>query len=444
MTHKKIIFVLVILFCGLSARSLFFYGLVRASGTAGFHASQNEDSGQYLILSENLLSGHFSRDLAPPYTPERFRTPGYPLFLILATGFGHSLTLAIILQNFLFLVFIYFLFMMLEPLAGLWPSAMASLVLALDPTIIYWNNQLTSETIFTILLSLSVFFLFRFLSEPRYRLIVWSMVWLVASMYVRPISTYLPLFYLLILAAHIIFKQLNLKNGLIAAVVVVLIWQGGIWPWQWRNEHWFGQPIFSTANSTGFGKYLTAMQEARGDTAPDILPLDYQTTMGEVRKQQLITYVKAYPLLFVKIHLVSLVPFLLGDGYANSLAAVFPNFKKNISITDWLGDPKQLLVFLKNSFSRGNWIFIVGKLVWGGITALAIVGLVYWISQDKKKWLGLLSLALVIYYFALASGIGSYSRFRFPVNPLILILFAFGFKFISNFYAHFTHHSDAQ
>lgn len=438
---RKIVLILSIISLGLIFRGLFFYGVIHTSGEAGFSASQNEDSGQYLALAKNLLSGHFSQETSPPYTPERFRTPGYPLFLTLATAFGRSLSLAVMVQNFIFLCFIYYFFMALEPRAGIWPSAAASLVLAIDPTIIYWNNQLTSETVFTILLGLSIFFLFKFLNLPRYRLIIWSMFFLVLSVYVRPISIYLPLFYLLILVAYLIFKQLDLNKVLTACAIVILIWQGGLLPWQWRNQYYFGQRIFSTANSIGFGKYLTAMQMARGDTTPDILPPDYLTTMGEIRKKQLFNYIKAYPLLFIKIHLTSLVPFLVGDGYANSLAAVFPNLKKNIAVTDWLGNPKQLSSYLKNSFNRGDWIFVIGKMVWGLITVSAIAGLGYWIGRDKKLWLAPVSLAFIIYYFALASGIGSYSRFRFPVNPFILILMAFGLKLISTAYARFIRRS---
>lgn len=444
MISKKLFFILLILGCGFLARGLFFYGIIKTSGPMGFSAPQNEDSKEYLLLSKNLLTGHFSRDAGPTYTPESFRTPGYPLFLTVATAFGRSLSLAVIIQNLLFLGFIYFFFLVLESKLGPWPSAAACAILAIDPTIIYWNNQLTSETVFTILLSLSVFFLFKFLDETRYRLMIWSMFFLIASIYVRPISMYLPVFYLLILLAHLIFKRFNFKKCLVASVIVILFWQGGLLPWQWRNQHHFDRRIFSTANSIGFGKYLTAMKIARGDTSPDILPPDYLTNMGEIRKKQLLNYIKAYPWLFIKIHLASFVPFFMGDGYANSLSAVFPDLKNNIAITDWLGNPKQLFIYLKNSFTRGDWIFVAGKVMWAAISLVAIIGLAHWLFRDKKYWLWPLSLTLIIYYFVLASGIGSYSRFRFPVNPLILILFAFGLSFVWSIYAHFTRRSNSQ
>src|SRR3989338_7862789 len=70
---------IIILVAGLLVRLfLFFYFL---DEPAFFW---DDDSNTYIYTAENMLAGNgFSWDTHPPYIPDAFRTPGYPIFLLL-------------------------------------------------------------------------------------------------------------------------------------------------------------------------------------------------------------------------------------------------------------------------------------------------------------------------------------------------------------------------
>ncbi len=415
---------MLVLSLALLVRGLFFYRTLTVSGAEGFYAKENQDAGEYISLARNFFTGKFTQGKATNFLPEQFRTPGYPLFLSLVSWGGRNLLAAILAQNILFLAFIGLFFRYLEKKAGLALAIISSLILALDPTIIYWNNQITSETLFTIVLGLSVFFLLRFAEDGQMRSLVWSAIWLLVSVYVRPISLYLPVVWSILLLLIGWSRKFTWRKTAVLFILLWAIWFGGTVPWRWRNYQISHTPIFSTSTAIGFGKYLTAMALARHEPVPTLATNDPLKQIT-YQKAETIRYIKNYPLLFLKIHLTSLAPFLIGDGYQNSLQAVVPGLKDKIEVTDWNGKPSQLFDFLMRNIRSGNVLFIFGKLIWGGLVVTALLGAIVWLADPRFRIPAMIIL-LVIYYFALASGVGSYSRFRYPVNPEILILFAAG------------------
>ena len=114
------------------------------------------DSVEYDRLARNLLAhGVFSSEDAPPWRPDAFRTPGYPVLMAVVYGLaGHVPAAAVALQLVLGsvtagLVGVLGLRLGLSPRA----ASLAALAVAVDPVSVLLANQLLTETLFTLLLA---------------------------------------------------------------------------------------------------------------------------------------------------------------------------------------------------------------------------------------------------------------------------------------------------
>ncbi|MBI2099182.1 glycosyltransferase family 39 protein [Candidatus Uhrbacteria bacterium] len=431
----------IIIFClAFAARLVFFHLIFWRYGEIGFAPPINDDSEGYLRLAINLLRrGVFSISAAEPFAPDAFRTPGYPLFVSIFYGATGAIAAVILAQNIIagFLaVFIYRLGLKFGKIAGLAAAALFSF----DPTGIYWNNQLLSETLFATLLFFAVYFLGKALDDFRYRHLTLAAAFLAASAYIRPVSTYLlpPLAVLLLIFLAII-KKIKFSRALLACLVFFITGAALLAPWYLRNRFLFGVADMSSASGdVGMGKYGAAIRAALPDApmteemkrlAADAVNLksSNQLLSSEAEKRLAGIYIRKYPLTFIKIISASFIPFFLGDGLQISLSVIFPDLSASRVITDWNGNPVQLLSFLRGRIGLGAAVFWGGKLIWLTITAFMVLGLATALVKKRAFSLTLL-FAAVIFYFALGSGIGSYSRFRYPVNPFIFILAGYGFS----------------
>src|SRR3989338_8575614 len=93
--HKN--WLVVILAAGLAVRLIFFAFL---HDDARF--TIDDDSTDYLTLSENIRLGNgFSNSTVAPYAPNTFRTPGYPVFLLVHKVLTGTYQAALITQSIL-------------------------------------------------------------------------------------------------------------------------------------------------------------------------------------------------------------------------------------------------------------------------------------------------------------------------------------------------------
>ncbi|MCH7995518.1 MAG: glycosyltransferase family 39 protein [Planctomycetes bacterium] len=120
-------------------------------------AYQSLDSTEYYQIAQNVAArGIFSQATEPPYEPDTWRTPGYPLFLALIMKFGgDSETAVVIVQQVLgvmnvWLVFLVARFYMSERRAGV-----AAVIVLLEPYHLYYSLWLLTTTLFVTVLLLT-------------------------------------------------------------------------------------------------------------------------------------------------------------------------------------------------------------------------------------------------------------------------------------------------
>lgn len=176
------------------------------------------DSPEYVRLAANIVNAHvFSQDPVPPFRPDILRTPVYPVFLALAYIVHRSsfIVLALALQLLLSLLTVWLTWRLALEL-GLAPAAaaLASLLVALSPNLIFYSIKLTTETLFALLLLLTLLLLNQFHVLHRWQELVASGICCGLLILARPIAVFLPL----LLAVYIFMLGSSYRDsGLTAA-----------------------------------------------------------------------------------------------------------------------------------------------------------------------------------------------------------------------------------
>lgn len=419
---------IILLALGLVMRGVFFGAILWNHGPQGFALPANEDAGEYVAIAKNLTEhGVFSRDPVPPFSPEQLRTPGYPLLLAFFYKLIPTLPFLAAAQNIFFLigiVLVYKIALLLGTRKG--TALLAAGFLAFEPTTIYWNNQLTTESAFTVFLLAGTYCFILFFRNSSVRLLAYAGFFLGYAFLIRPIAQYLGVIFLVTFLIMGLAEKRSLRTMCSAAALLIVGFIVTAAPWMWRNQTLFGSAA-PTPMVVAYGKYLSAMQSELGVSVDFAnyggIPRD-KFEQSELVRQETIRTIARHPLLFAKIHLAGLVPFFLGDGYVAVFGTIFPALGEMRLITNWTGSPAQLVSFIAGHRGIEAIVFWSGKFVWLTITAFAIFGFAR-IVRGRERRYAILILA-IIYYFALASGVGSYSRFRFPVNPFLFLFAAVG------------------
>lgn len=112
------------------------------------------DSGEYYSLARNILyHGTFSQDEAVPFTPDTWRTPGYPLYLAgVILLVGDSPTALILVHHLTCIASVLLFFWIAARHMSPGRAAMAAALVLLEPYHVYYANWLLSTSMLTLLL----------------------------------------------------------------------------------------------------------------------------------------------------------------------------------------------------------------------------------------------------------------------------------------------------
>ncbi len=390
-------------------------------GQYGWYVLGSDDIG-YLRIGANLWHGVFSQSISAPYLPDFDRMPIYPLFLALLK-FVPAWTLIAVQQIF--------------SLAGVWlwyklarrilPETAAfwsALLFAVEPTTRFWSAQFATEPIFSVFWFGALLAFFALLRNRRPAAAVAAGALLGLATLTRPIVLYYPAVFVLILL--IAFRRelgrvLKFTTLFIVAFLLVLS------PWVARNTLAFGIPAVSyKASGIMFGEnaptYLMWKYGVDRAAAYQMMVARLpRPTLDLPRENYLLdravaAVVRSDPAGFAYVMAKSAVPFFLGDGYVSLVKTFDPQF--NGPILRWNGSVSDYLASSFSSSPAGLAVFILGKIFTILTLVLALVGAVVLI-HSKKYRLTAVWLALTIAYFAATSGTIAYSRYRFPITPIL-------------------------
>ncbi len=213
------------------------------------------DASEYATLARNLANQHvFSRSAVPPYRPEVLRTPGYPLFIApFYLVSRNPLLPAIIAQLLLSSVLVWATFRFCTELALAEGTChLAALLVAVSPNLAFISTKLVTETLFTLLLILTLSIYHRLHTFNLIRDAVACGVACGLLMLIRPIAILFPvlLSFLSLIRKHTnliaAYPASYLRRSLNAALVVFCA-ALTVLPWLARNQKLTGRWLLSTA-----------------------------------------------------------------------------------------------------------------------------------------------------------------------------------------------------
>jgi len=385
-----------------------------------------------VILAENIINHHvFSRSLEAPFEPDVWRTPGHPIF-VAAVYYVFGDFYSVLVANILLLFFTAVLiFKIAEHLMPQKLALAVSLLYAVLPDSLLSTSALFSENLFVLVLILAVYVLF--FSKIKNIYLKWALTGLLlaATVYIRPASQYILLFF--IPAYFILFlkKSEITRKHFIAAGLLILVFLGTMSPWCIRNREETGIWSFNSAGAFVLFyqaawfyqamhpldplKALHALEDMAGiPRGPVPEESKYSHTLQTVALQVIF----AHPWRYTVFHLSGLVPFFTSTGSREYML-----FVKNMLPHDTpISEPT--LIQALNQFSIPTLIVVLKNhgwtllesILWAILTILAFWSA--WRSKDKK--LARVFLAIVM-YFALVTGPISHARYRIPAEPFLLI-----------------------
>ena len=203
------------------------------------------DTRDYVTLSDSLLGGQFARD----GSPEIFRTPGYPLILLLGTAVDAAnwwhLILIVQIAADLLLVYLTYLLgcLLLGAAAGRW----AAFFQATSAVAVVSSLRILTDGLFAMLLALGLLLLVHHWRQRRTWSLAASAAVLAAACYVRPVGQAFVAAVAAALAVRALWPQpANRAQGrgaptrrrLLASVVLYVALAAAVLsPWIIRNAH---------------------------------------------------------------------------------------------------------------------------------------------------------------------------------------------------------------
>lgn len=423
--HRSLLIILLVAFL---LRVIFFGIILHNFGERGFYPDNSEDSVQYLQMTKNFIDYNvFSLGKEHPLEPDFFRVPGYPFYISIFYRIVPAVWFVMIFQNILALMAVILIYKICILIFNKkFIAVSASILYAVEPAVIYWNNQLLSETLFTFLILLNVYIFIRNIMIKKQYLLPSALAigaLTAFANYTRPTAQFMLFIFMLFSIVGVKLSFKNISRHLMVLILIVVSFGVLSAPWIIRNKALFNMYDFSSSSSAiGFRKYLWMMHVNRGENTEKVAQLEFSQLKSETIK-----YIIKHPLSFLEVHLSNIPPLLLGDSYFTVATIIYPPLEKQRVITEnWLMSWQELNTFLYNHKGVEAVLFFGGKIILLILNLFSLAGIIFWLFIFKKHRASMLFLSFIIYYFILATGVAGYSRFRQPINPYIFILFGAG------------------
>ncbi len=408
---------LTLFLCSLAVRLIFWIFVLPHPERA-----LDADSKGYLLLAEQLLDSHSF--------PSILRTPVYPFFIAVVYSFLGKFPQAVLLfqylvDSFTAIIVVLLFFRLFQNVTY---SVLAGFLYAVNPFSVFYSTRILSETVFTFLFTVAVYFFVLFLFNRRKLFLSVSSLLLGIAVLCRPIAFYTPL----LLVPCIFFAGYALKDRMRNVLIFLMVFFAVLLPWYAKNHAQYGRWTLSTiADFNWFIDFApevlmvredplsvitlnvnerirpfqmrmwNAAREKYGWNEESAFAIGNDAERYSLMREEGLKVIYDSPSLFILSHSVSI---------ARVLCPYYPPFHivigRNIKVLT-------LLCFVTD-------ILIMGLFVFGVLLSLRERGM------ERTLRFTLVLMAILIVYFSFVPGIVGYSRFRIPVLPYISIFSALG------------------
>jgi len=386
-----------------------------------------QDSQGYAALAESLYDkGEFSQG----GHPETFRTPGYPVFVVLGKVLGDLTWGTLILQVFLSTATVYLLYLLVLRVCGDEKKARwAALLYAFEPLSIIYSSYLLTETLFVFLIMCFLERVYIFFRKKNFKILLIASLALAAALFVRPIAFYLPpiLLVMFLLAlwkpqCFFVDKESKWSKKQVIVSLTIFIFCTICLPYLWmlRNEKVANVRAFNTLNQSYFtfqaAATLSQVNKQSVFEARQNLEKQYETN-PKVATDVL----KENPFVFAKIYIKGWTKTLLDPGSVDGAKQLgrYPPVGGLANKMIEEGITSVLLFLMKER----PLLFFMSLVLGAGLLGyyfLAFRGL-------RREYKLLLPLLLIfMYFFLLSGGSNALARYRFPLMPFLAIFAGVG------------------
>ncbi|MBF0465786.1 MAG: glycosyltransferase family 39 protein [Nitrospirae bacterium] len=398
------------------------------------------DTPPYLTLARELLSsGSFTNGL----TPEVFRTPAYPVFLIPGLISGHVEIVTALIQIVLSSLTVYLVFktalIIFEDETA---ARAASILYAFEQLSIVYSLILLTETLFTFTLMWFLFYVVKLLKTPSVRYAVAAGIFVAVCSYIRPVSLYLSTATVIFLGIYLLFlkNRQERKRLFINTILLLLISLSLTGLWQLRNFKETGYSQFSSVSDFNLYFYHRVSIMSKNEKLPF-----YQVQYAEEKKfqhivkelgfigslaymhKEALNVIEENAAIFAVTYIKGIAAVLLSPGateYAQLLS-----YKGKTDIFDGTLDSSFLQVF-KEALLQAPLLFTLNVLFGLLLVLYYLLMAMAAINIKKTDPANLFMFLILAYFLLLSGGVTGYGRFRHPVMPVVSILGGYGVALI--------------
>ena len=418
-----------------------------------YHAN---DSILYVALAQELVAtGSFFRPDRPGEIDQRngtyelVRTPGYPLLLIPGVLLRHVYGVTVAIQTLVSAATAYFIFRIAMMLFSQAPIALAAaLLFAIDPMSVFFNRYLLTETWFTFLITVFLYFLLRYLRQRSGKYLLTAGVLLAAAAFVRPAAYFLPLAVCLGLLAFGFRHREERRKIVLQAVAFFVLSMSPLVAWQARNWALTGYSGFSAITDINLYYYnAVAVLAVKTGVPYDELQVrlgawdlqDYFRNFPEqrrwsdaarfhfMRRSALRTFA-ANPFLSVKTSIQGMLRFLFDPG-GTKYVKLFQGESDQIQFYAYVVNHGYLKTILLLFQERPLmfWVNLIPAILLLGYYFLAAIGL---FRNPPSAWEALTLMGVALYFLLVSAGPADGPRFRVAIVPIICLFAGSGWAWL--------------
>jgi hypothetical protein len=411
------------------------------------------DTWSFVVPAQELIRHHrfFTHG-----APEIIRTPGYPLLLTVGLLAGQLGLVTLLLQ---ILISCFTVYMVYQTARLLFEREIIAIVAAalytIEPLSIRYTSTLVTETLFTALAIVWLYFLLKYLDRHQLRDLLLSGMVLAASVYVRPVGYFLPVVIATGLTVWVLVTTDRKIHFITHIAVFLAVSMSLTGVWQARNQLETGYSGFSAISSINMYYYLATsvlaaqqqvpffeMQRRLGYRAKmqdrfgyldDRIYLELHPEQSTWTLAERLNYMSRegehillrHPLSYLRIHIEGIVRSIF-DPSATGLLKFFRLIPDEDGVFGKLVDGgivrtmKELRLTSPLIF-WGNALLLLVQLLYLSFASCALVSRRL-IRQPKV----IAAILVVAYYLVIAGGPAANSRFRHPAMPIICVLAGYG------------------
>ena len=415
------------------------------------------DTMQYVVPATELLAHHrffsdgsiearvWNSPVVP--APEIIRTPGYPVLLAAALLMRHLVLTAIAVQILLSCFTVYTVYRITNLLQESERTALlAGALYAIEPGGVLFASLLSTETLFTAVLTFGVYYVLRYLRRESASDLVIGAALLAGAAYVRPVGYYLPMIIVLGLGAWSLVQDYRKKARLFIHLACFLVAANALTGvWRVRNEILTGYSGFSSVFSDDMYCNMAAsvlatkhhisyseMQSRLGCYDLTVYFKDHpkQKTepFGQIvryeREETIVLFLR-HPLTFTRIYLEGVARGIF-DPLSTEFVRFFDLYPKEGGLLDTAvndGIIKTLGALFSNKLLA--WSTVVLLM----LHLLYVTGVCESLLKTPLSDPAFFILSLIMsYYLLLPGGPSDWGRYRHPATPLICVLASYGLR----------------